>query len=376
MPDLMDRYPRAADLEPAARRRIPRFAWDYLDHGAGAETLLTRNRAAFDAVTLEPAFLHPRPPVELSCDLFGIRYDAPFGVSPVGFGGMVWPGADRAIARAAHGANIPYALSTVANASIEETGAITEGRFWFQLYPPRDESIRSDLLDRAWQAGCRVLVLTIDTPGPSRRERAAKSGMSYSMRPTARNFAQAAMRPRWSLAVLRHGLPEFVNFAKYAPGGSGRSGLVRLAASQIGWPFGLEVTKQIRDAWKGTLVLKGVLCPADAKAAREIGADAVIVSNHGGRQSDGARPSLEALPDIRQTLGGNIPVMLDSGVRSGLDIERARARGAAFVMLGRPFYTSVAALGPPGPAHLIDILRAELVQTRTYFGPSATRGPV
>ena len=370
MPGLMDRYPRAADLDSAARRRIPRFAWDYLDHGAGAETLLARNRAAFDAVTLEPAFLKPRPPIDLGCDLFGVRYDAPFGVSPVGFGGIVWPGADRAIARSAHAANIPFILSTVANVSVEDIGAITEGRFWFQLYPAKDEAIRRDMMERAWRAGCRVLVLTIDTPGLSRRERATKSGMSYSMRPTARNFVQAAMHPGWSLAVLRHGMPDFANFAKYAPAGSGRAELIRLATSQVGWPFGLEVTKQIRDAWQGTLILKGVLGPSDAIAAEEVGADAVIVSNHGGRQSDGVRPSMEALPDVCQALGRDMPVMLDSGVRSGLDITRAFARGAAFVMLGRPFYASVAALGPRGPGHLIDILKAELVQTRTYFGPS------
>ncbi len=365
---LMQTYPMIDDLIPLAHRRIPRYAADYLEHGAGRERLLMRNREAFDDVRITPRYMRDMSALDPSKTLFGQRYDLPVGIAPIGMGSLIWPGAERYNAKAASAGNIPMALSTVACASIEAIAEKAEGRLWLQFYSPRDETIRWDLLQRAEAAGIDVLVVTLDVPVSPRRERTLRSGLSVTPKITARNVGRAMLRPTWSIETLRQGIPQFRNFTPYIPRNASTEEAVTFVRSQLGRPLLPDELKAIRDRWSGKMVVKGVLHAEDAIAAVDLGADGVLVSNHGGRQSDAAPSSIEALPAIIEAVGGKTSVLLDSGVRSGLDVLRALVLGADFVLLGRPFFYGLAALGEQGAGHVVNILRDELVHAMRQHG--------
>ena len=333
----------------------------------GGETALLRNTSAFDAVQLTPRYLTDIDHVITSKQLFGRTYSQPFGIAPVGLCGLIWPGTEQMLAKAATRAGIPYGLSVVATEAIECIGQLTEGNAWFQLYTPKDSSIKKDLLERANDAGFGVLILTLDVPTPARRERSIRSGLNIPPRITLRNVAQALVCPSWSMATVRHGLPEFRTLERYTFGSS-INATAEFLRTQMTEPMTLEQIALLRDMWPGTLLVKGLLHIDDARQAVSIGVDGIIVSNHGGRQTDAAPASMAVLPEIRAAVGPDLPLLLDSGMRSGLDVVRALANGADFVLGGRAFLYGVAALGDKGADHVVSILRDELLNTLKQIG--------
>ncbi len=365
--DLDLRYPALVDLRARARRRLPHFVWEYLDSATGSQSVLRVNRAALDAIRLTPRVLAgPLDPV-LDTGLLGSDYTAPFGIAPVGMSGLIWPGAEAALARHARAHGIPYALSTVATRLPEEIGPLAGPMGWFQLYPPADPAIRADILTRARNAGFGVLVLTVDVPASSRRERQRRADLAIPPKKTPRMVWQAAIRPHWALGTLRHGIPRlklmdgYLKIDHNAPSTAHAGYLLRVNPD---W----EYVQALRQLWDGPLVIKGVLRPEDAARAQAEGVNAVWVSNHAGRQFDGCPAVADVLPAIRAAVPG-LPLIADGGVDGGLDILRLIARGADFVMLGRAWHDALAALGPEqGPAHLHHILREDLIANMHQLG--------
>lgn len=365
--DLHATYPALSDLRHRARKRLPKFVWEYLDSATGTEATKHRNRAALDRVGLMPSVLHGEFTPDLSVTLMGEKLPLPFGMSPLGMSGLIWPDAECHLARAAARAEMPYGLSTVAAASPEDLAPHLGAHGWFQLYPPRDPEIRADMLARAKAAGFKTLVLTVDVPVASRRERQTRSGLTSPPVLTPRLLAQVGMRPAWAIGMALRGLPHMRMLDKYVQGTATANlpptahvgYLLRTAPD---WDY----LKWLRDHWDGPLVVKGVLRPEDAAPLEKAGVDAIWVSNHAGRQFDAAPASAEALPAIRQAT--NLPIIFDSGVESGLDMLRAFALGADFIMLGRAFHFALAALGPRGIDHLIDLLTKDLIANMGQLG--------
>ncbi|MEO9630203.1 MAG: alpha-hydroxy acid oxidase [Sulfitobacter sp.] len=370
--DLHATYPALSDLRSRAQSRLPKFVWEYLDSATGTEATKHRNRAALDRVGLMPSVLHGEFSPDLSVELMGQKLPLPFGMSPLGMSGLIWPDAEAHLARAADRAGIPFGLSTVAATSPEDVAPHLGAHGWFQLYPPRDPEIRTDMLARAKAADFTTLVLTVDVPVASRRERQTRSGLTSPPKLTPRLMAQVAMRPAWAMGMARRGLPHMKMLDKYTEGTASANlpptahvgYLLRTAPD---WDY----LHWLRAHWDGPLVIKGVLRPEDATALEKAGADAIWVSNHAGRQFDAAPASAEALPAIRAAT--KLPVIFDSGVESGLDILRAFALGADFVMLGRAFHFALAALGPRGVDHLIDLLARDLTANMGQLGAGNLR---
>lgn len=363
--DLHTLYPALSDLHRKARRRLPFFVWEFLTSGTGAEATTARNRAMLDQVLLEPSILHGEMDNDLSTTLMGQTHPLPFGVSPVGHSGLVWPGAETTLAKAATKAGLPYTLSTVANATPEDLAPHVDGRGWFQLYPPRDPDIRRDMLKRARDSGFCTLVLTADVPVASRRERQVRSGLTQPPKLTPRILTQIAQRPAWALARARHGMPRMKTIESYTQDVQSRDPTAHvgyLLRTSPDWDY----LHWLRDNWDGPLVVKGVMRAQDAPRLQQAGIDAIWVSNHAGRQFDAAPSTIEALPAIRAAT--DLPLIFDSGIEGGLDILRAIAMGADFVMLGRGFHLALAALGESGPAHLIDILQRDMVANLGQLG--------
>ncbi|WP_050602857.1 alpha-hydroxy acid oxidase [Ruegeria sp. 6PALISEP08] len=355
--DLHSTYPGIPDLKRRARRRLPHFVWEYIDSGTGIETTLNRNRIALDDVRLSPSILHGELEFDTSRTFLSTACPLPFGIAPIGMSGLVWPDAERLLAQAAAQAGIPYTLSTVASQSPEDLAPHLGPNAWFQLYPPRDPEIRKDMLDRARQAGFRTLVLTVDVPVASRRERQTRSGLRQPPKLTPRLLAQIAARPAWAMGILRNGVPHMRTLDKYIENPGDLPPTAHVGYLLRTSPA-LDYVSWLRDHWDGPFVIKGILRAEDTERLEQIGVDALWVSNHGGRQFDAAPASIEVLPSIRKAT--RLPLIFDSGVEGGLDILRALTLGADFVMLGRAFLYGLAALGTRGPAHVIDILNQDL----------------
>ncbi|MEM1004405.1 MAG: alpha-hydroxy acid oxidase [Pseudomonadota bacterium] len=355
--DLHSTYPGIHDLKRRARRRLPHFVWEYIDSGTGTDTARQRNRHALDAVVMAPSILHGEQEPDTSARLFGHTYPLPFGIAPIGMSGLVWPDAERLLARAAAAADIPYTLSTVASQAPEDMSAALGDRAWFQLYPPKDPDIRLDTLNRARTAGFQTLVLTVDVPVASRRERQTRSGLTQPPRLTPRLLAQIMVRPAWAAGMARHGVPRMRMLEKYIETAQNLPPTAHIGYLLRTSPD-MDYVKWLRDHWDGPFVVKGVLRSNDVSDLEKAGVDALWVSNHGGRQFDAAPASIDALPGIRAAT--DLPVIFDSGIEGGLDILRALSKGADFVMLGRAFLYGLAALGASGPSHVIDILRQDL----------------
>lgn len=372
--DRNARYPAIADLRARARRRIPHFVWEYLDSATGSEATLRRNRAALDRLTFLPSILHGEIVSDLTTTLLGDSHPLPVGIAPLGMSGLIWPDAERLLATAAARAGIPYGLSTVATQTPEVIGPLTGGRGWFQLYPPRDPEIRADMLRRAAGSGFSTLILTVDVPVASRRERQLRSGLTQPPRLTPRLLAQVAQRPAWALGTARLGMPHMRTLDAYSSDTGSKDSTAHvgyLLRTSPDWDY----LDWLRAHWAGKLVVKGVLNADDAPRLEQAGVDAIWVSNHAGRQFDAAPASIEVLPAIRAAT--SLPLIFDSGVEGGLDILRAIAQGADFVMLGRPFHYALAALGADGPAHLIDILSRDMAANLGQLGvvrPTDLRG--
>ncbi|MEL7215993.1 MAG: alpha-hydroxy acid oxidase [Pseudomonadota bacterium] len=364
---LEDRFPSILDLKKRAKRRIPHFAWEYLDSGTGRDEALARNADALDAVRLMPRFLVGDQAPDLSVEVMGEHYALPVGAAPVGLSGLLWPGAEVMLAKACAKAGVPYCLSTVAAASIEDVAPHHGGLGWFQLYPPRDEGLRRDVLARAWAGGFRTLVLTVDIPLASRRERQRRAGLSVQAGVSNQMLSHIAMRPAWALATAKAGKASLRTVAQYAPTkdlDSVRKFFV------IAWSCNpdLAYVEWLRREWAGKLVVKGILHPEDAAACVERGADGIWVSNHGGRQFDAAPTPVEALPAIRDAVAGRAAILFCSGIRSGLDVVRALALGADMTFAGRALQYGPAALGEPGAALALHILREDVINAMHQLG--------
>ncbi len=366
-PRLDRRFPDAAAMEAAAVSRIPGFVGGYLAGGIGEETCLARNLAALSAVRLVPRYLVEDSEPNLSVTVAGAPWAAPFGVAPLGLGGLIWPGAEEAIARAAAAAGIGHVLSTYATTAMERIAPLAGPGAAFQLYPPSDPGMEADLIARARAAGYGLLVVTVDIPGPTRRRRDIRSGLVVPPRFGLRTLAEIMACPRWALGMARGGVPAFENLAPYFPEG-GVAGAAEFLGRMMVGHIGPARLSRLRAAWPGRLIVKGVLGAEDAAEALALGADGVVVSNHGGRQIDAAPAAPEVLPAIRERLGDGALVLADGGVRSGLDIARMVALGADAVLVGRPFLHAVAAAGARGPAHLAAVLREELRTTMIQLG--------
>ncbi len=364
--DLHSAYPGVTDLKRRARARLPTFVWEYLDSGTGNETTKARNRAALDRIGFMPSILHGPIDPDLSTTFLGHGFAQPFGIAPIGMSGLIWPGAELLLARAARAAGLPYCLSTVASRSPEDLAPDLGQHAWFQLYPPKDPEIRRDLVLRARAAGFTALVLTVDVPVASRRERQTRSGLTQPPRLTPRLLAQIALCPAWAMGMAQHGMPRMRTLDKYITGA--RANLPPTA--HIGYLLrtspDMDYVKWLRDHWDGPLIVKGVMRAQDAEPLTAAGIDAIWVSNHAGRQFDGAPGCIEILPELRAAT--NLPLIFDSGVEGGLDILRALASGADFIMLGRAFHFALAALGAAGPAHLIDLLRLDMQANMGQIG--------
>ncbi|MEQ6203563.1 alpha-hydroxy acid oxidase [Sulfitobacter sp. HNIBRBA2951] len=369
--DLHAKYPALSDLRSRAQKRIPKFVWEYLDSGTGDEATKARNRAALDRIGMMPSILHGEFTPDLSTTFMGHDMPLPFGIAPIGMSGLMWPDAEGHLARAAGRNKIPYSISTVATQSPEDIAPHLPRHSWFQMYPPRDADIRRDMLARAKAAGFKTLILTVDVPVASRRERQVRSGLTNPPRLTPRLALQVAMRPAWAMGMAQRGMPHMRGLDKYAnaatDGLSPTAHVGYLLRTAPDWDY----VKWLRDEWDGDLFVKGVMRAEDTAPLEAAGVDAIWVSNHAGRQFDGAPAAIEALPDIRAAT--KLPLIFDSGIAGGLDILRAIALGADFVMLGRAFHYALGALGPRGIDHLVDILAKDMESCMGQIGAQSLR---
>ncbi|MDB2697452.1 alpha-hydroxy-acid oxidizing protein, partial [Alphaproteobacteria bacterium] len=350
-----------SDMVGVAKRRMPHFAAEYLFAGTGYDEALENNRKAFNEVFLVPQYLKGTVNPNLKTKLFGYEYDAPFGMAPVGMTSLMWPGAEIALSKMSVKNNIPFSLSTVSCTSVEEVGKHLDGNGWFQLYPPADKAIRNDLLKRAKDSGFKNLIITADIPASSRRERLRMAGVSVPPKNNLRTFFQAAICPSWSIGTLINGIPAFGTMDQYSDGswhGNAKS-KAGFAGSQMQRYLDWDYLKEVRDIWKGPIILKGLMDIEDAIKTTKF-VDAIYLSNHGGRQLDIAPSTLQILPEIRKKVGSKFPIIIDSGFYSGQDICKGLMLGSDFVMTGRPFIIGLAALGAKGANHVHDILKDEL----------------
>lgn len=340
----------AADARRMARRRLPRLVFDFIDGATGREVAALANEKAFDHVTLQPRALAPTAGRDLSRAILGQAFAFPFGIAPMGMCNLVWPGADTMLARAAVALNIPLCVSSAASTTLEDMRSQAPENCWFQLYVQGSPEAALDMAARAERAGYGTLVLTVDVPEVSRRLRDLRNGFSVPFRIGPRQALDFMLHPQWTLSTLANGAPSPRNF----DGGAAFDRSASRAAAD--WNF----LDRLRESWPGKLVVKGVTAPDDAVHIREAGADAVWVSNHGGRQLDAAPPAISALPGVREAVGPDFPLIFDSGVRQGEDVVRALALGADFVMLGRPVLFAIGAAGEAGLMAFLQAIGAEI----------------
>jgi isopentenyl diphosphate isomerase/L-lactate dehydrogenase-like FMN-dependent dehydrogenase len=360
-----------ADLKRLTKKRIPQFAYEYLVGGCNNDRAVSHNRDALDNVFLQPSYLSRTQKASLKTTALGVQYDAPFGIAPLGLSGLIWPKAAEYHASAAKKANIPYILSTLASTSIEDAAACAGSNLWFQLYPPKDTEIRLDLMRRAQEVGCNNLVVTIDVPVAGRRPNDIKNGLSVPPKISVNSIYQTLLRPSWALATAFNGMPEFANMQPYMNKLSNLQDVANYIRSSLKEPVSIAILEQLREQWPGKLIVKGVLSVEDAKLAVAINADAIIVSNHGGRQLDLACSPVEMMREIVDSVGDKLEIYVDSGVESGVDIARYLALGAKMVFSGRPYMYGVGAFGPQGADHCIDIFYSELEQVMNQLGCSS-----
>jgi (S)-mandelate dehydrogenase len=355
------------DLRRAAQRTLPRSVFDFIDGGAEDESTLRDNREAFRRVRFLPKTLVDVSKVDTTTAILDASSKLPIIIAPTGAAGFAWPCGDLAIARAAARFGIPFSLSTSASVSIEHVAAGANARLWFQSYIFKKRNFTAKLIERALASGYGALIITVDLPVGGNRERDFRNDFSIPFRYTPRNVLDFAMHPGWAMRMLRHGPPILANLRGFAA-----SDDIATVASSVGRnydaSFHWDDLKVIRDSWPGKLIVKGIARPDDAEILVSIGCDAVVVSNHGGRQLDGAIATLDALPAIAAAVAGRAKVFLDGGIRRGSDVVKALALGADAVLIGRSTLYGAGVAGEDGAAHAIGILRDELVRCMQLCG--------
>ena len=360
--NINSKYPSVNDLRKRAKYKMPKFAFDYLDGGCNEDVNLNKNRTDIRKIELMPNYLSDFDASLMKTELFGHTYDAPFGIAPIGLQGLMWPNSPEILAKAAMEHNIPFILSTVTTSSIETVAKITEGKSWFQLYHPTDEKIKNDLLDRAENAGISVLVILADVPTFGFRPRDIKNGLSMPPKMNLNNIIEVIKNPEWTLKTLIYGKPTFKTMMPYIPRGLNLQKLGEFMDITFSGRLNEERIASIRSKWKGTLIIKGIVGEQDAEKAIRLGADGLIISNHGGRQLDAGQSSIVSMTDLAKKYKNQIKIMIDSGLQSGPDIARAMASGAEFTFMGRSFMYGVGALGNEGGNHTISLIKKELLQ--------------
>lgn len=359
--------PCVRDMAEKARKRIPRFAFEYLESGIGGEDCLQRNRSDLDKVLLWPRYLCDVSRVDTRCELFGHTYDLGIGVSPVGLGNMMWPDTEVHLASAAQQANIPYVFSTMGTTPLEEIAELAPDVAWFQLYVPRDRQVMQDLIGRVRHSGFNVLVITVDLPVGAKRDKELKNRLILPFRLTPRLLGQVLLRPAWAMQTLIHGVPQFVNLLPYGDV-KNINHLGEFLTHFFTPGVTIERIREIRELWQGPLIIKGLQRASEMEACHQLGVDGAIVSNHAGRQLDAAPSSINALGLLSEFIRNKMTIMLDSGIRSGLDVVRARALGAQAVFSGRSFIYAMAAAGKDGGRQVIEIYRDEITRTLQQLG--------
>lgn len=340
------------DARILAKKRLPRLMYDFVDGASGDETLCEINSSALNQIRLEPRVLRNVEKRNLKKTILDIECDLPFGFSPMGMCNLTWPKADEMLANESLINNIPNCVSMASSTSLERMFELSNGKSWIQLYN-FNENFVMEILERAHQTGYKVAILTVDVPIQFRRAKDDKNGFTVPFNIGPKQILDFATHPLWSLSTLLSGIPKPMNYETSKSGN-------KFVRSQSRGATDWDTLKRVRDAWKGKLIVKGVMSPKDAVKVKEAGADAIQVSNHGGRQLDSALPAIEALPLIRNIVGKEFPLIFDSGIRGGSDIVRALALGANFVMLGRPLMYGIGADGSRGLKKILNIIKEEL----------------
>ncbi len=353
----------ASDYRELARRRLPHFLFEYIDGGSYGEVTLRNNVVDLEKIALRQRVLRDVSSLDLTTNLFGQRMSLPVALGPIGLAGMNARRGEVQAARAAEQVEVPFCLSTVSVCPLAEVAAGTTKPFWFQLYMIRDRGFMRELMAKAVEAGCSALVFTVDMPVPGSRYRDLRSGLAGTpgFLGDMRRFWQGAMRPGWAWDVGVRGRPhQLGNVAPVLGKDSGLDDFFGWMRDNFDPSISWRDLEAIRSEWKGPLIIKGILDPEDAREAAALGADGIIVSNHGGRQLDGVLSTARALPPIVQAVGDRLTVLADGGVRSGLDVVRMLALGAKSVLLGRAWAYALAGGGEPGVRHLLALIEAEM----------------
>lgn len=356
------------DLRQLARSRLPRSIFDFYDGGAEDESTLDENRAAFERHRLAPRVLVNVESTSTATTLFDRPMGLPMAIGPTGALGFGWRDADLHLARAAEQQGIPFTLSSSGTASIEAVAKASSGRLWFQAYVLKNQDFFWQMLERADHAGFEALVITVDLPVGGKRERDFHNQFSVPFRITPRNAIDFALHPRWTIDLLRRGIPAFENLRGLELAAKSATAIASSVGRSYDPGFDFDRLAQVRERWPRKLIVKGVSRGDDAQRLLGLGCDAIVVSNHGGRQLDGAVATLDALPEVVQAVGGRVPVLVDGGIRRGTDVAKALALGASAVLLGRATLFGVAAGGAPGAAHALAILRDEFIRTLKLCG--------
>jgi L-lactate dehydrogenase (cytochrome) len=361
------------DLRLLCKRRIPKFSFEYLESGTGKELALSKNISAFDNFYFQQSFFKGELKPNVETNFLGTRFSAPFGIAPIGLSGLIWPKAELALAKCAEEKSIPFVLSTVATENPEEFRDFSDSNKWFQLYAPKDESVLVSLLSRAKSSGFRTLVITVDIPMPSKRERSKAAGVTVPLRPSPRLLWQAIIKPLWLIKTLVRGLPRLRTIEEY----TARTNINFVAGyvgNRLGGTLDWAYCRRVRDLWEGKIVVKGITSEEDFKKCIEFGFDAVYISNHGGRQFDGGDSPLNSLSTIAKLNREGISIIYDGGVRNGLDVLKAIALGADFVMLGRSFMYGVGASFKNGSNEVYNILLSDMIINMAQIGVNNLSG--
>jgi L-lactate dehydrogenase (cytochrome) len=356
------------DLRILAKRRVPRMFYDYADSGAWSESTYRANEADFQRIYLRQRVGLDMSNRTLATSMVGQPVTMPVALAPVGLTGMQHADGEILAARAATAAGVPFTLSTMSICSIEDVAENSPEPFWFQLYVMKDRGFIDRLIDRAKAAGCSALMLTLDLQILGQRHKDVKNGLTAPPRMTLSNVLNICVRPRWWLGMLGTKRRAFRNIVGHVKGVTDMRALSAWTAEQFDPTLNWDDVKRIRDRWGGKLILKGILDPVDAEFAAQTGADAIVVSNHGGRQLDGAMSSIAALPAIARAVGGSIEVLMDGGIRSGQDVIKALALGAKGVLIGRAYVYGLGAMGEDGVTRALEIIRKELDVTMALCG--------